>query len=516
MRVVTAAEMREIDRTAIEDYGIPGVVLMENAGRQVVNAVVDMLGNVNDKIILVIAGKGNNGGDGFVVARHLKNMGAEVFVHLLADVSQIKDDAKINLDVWLKMGGKVTNPLNEGKELLDTQLARSHVVVDALYGTGFKGSMRENVVPVVEALNSCPAPVIAVDIPSGLEADTGLVQGPCIKASETVTFGLPKTGLVTGLGPEYCGRLHVADISIPHVVTRGGKTELVTGEKVQQLLPSRTACAHKGDFGHAMVVGGSPGMSGAVCLAARACVRSGAGLVTAAVPWGLHPVVEIKLTEIMTMPLPENVDGFLSEQALEVISELLEKMDVLAIGPGLGTYQETVKLVGEVLKIAKVPCVIDADGINAVAQSGFSLLEMQAGAVLTPHPGEMARLMGCTVAEVQADRLGIARRAAAESGAVVVLKGAGTIVALPGGRAYINNTGNPGMASGGAGDVLTGIIAGLLAQGLSAENAAVAGVYLHGLAGDKAAGEKGKAGILAGDVTEVLPECIKDTKGEPV
>jgi len=512
MRVVTAAEMREMDRKAIEDYGIPGVVLMENAGRHVVETVVHVLGDVRGKVAAVIAGKGNNGGDGFVVARHLKNMGAEVRVYLLAGVDEIKGDARVNLDVWLKMGGKISNPLREGMELLPGELARAHVIIDALYGTGFKGAVRENVIPVVEAVNSSPAPVIAVDIPSGLEADTGLAGGSCIRASHTVTFGLPKIGLVTGYGPEFTGRMHVADISIPAEILQGGEIELITGDKIKNILPRRSAVAHKGNFGHALVVGGSPGMSGAVCLAARACARTGAGLVTAAVPRGLHPAAEIKLTEVMTMPLPETVDGFLSSQAAGVINDLSAGKDVLAIGPGLGTNDETVKVVVEVLREAEVPCVIDADGINAVARSGFRLREMQANAVITPHPGEMARLMGCSTAEVQADRPGNARRVAGESGAVVVLKGAGTVVAVPGGKAYINSTGNPGMASGGSGDVLTGIIAGLLAQGLTPENAAVAGVYLHGLAGDRVAAANGMAGLLAGDMIEALPGVIESIK----
>lgn len=514
MRLVTAAEMRELDRKAIEEYGIPGVVLMENAGRHVVEMAAKVLGKVKDKTAVIIAGKGNNGGDGFVVARHLKNMGAEVKVYLLAGVGEIKGDARINLDIWLKMGGTVSNPLEEGMDLLTKDLARADVIIDALYGTGFKGAIRPNVIPVVEAVNSAPAPVIAVDIPSGLEADTGKVSGSCIRASHTVTFALPKIGLVTGYGPEFTGRLHVVDISIPQDILRGGQTELITERKVKKIMPRRPAAAHKGDFGRVLVVGGSVGMSGAVCLAALACARSGAGLVTAAVPEGIHTVAEIKLTEVMTRPLPQTRGGFLSAEAAGIIKELLEGMNVLALGPGLGTDGETVALVAKILKSVKIPCVIDADGINAIARSGFRLREMQGSAIITPHPGEMARLMGCSVAEVQADRLGNARRVAGETGAVVVLKGAGTVVVSPGGKAYINSTGNPGMASGGTGDVLTGIIAGFLAQGLSPEDAAVAGVYLHGLAGDQVAGERGAAGILAGDMVEALPGLIRFIKDE--
>lgn len=504
MRVVTVAEMQEMDRTAIEDYGIPGVVLMENAGRQVVTLISREMGDLSGQEVAIIAGKGNNGGDGFVIARHLKNMGARVSVFLMAGLDDITGDARVNLDIWLRMGGQVRHPWQENIDLAG-ELGRVQVIVDALYGTGFQGAVRENVLPLLRAVNKSPALVVAVDVPSGLEAATGYAGSVCVRADHTVTFALPKIGLVTGDGPEYTGRLQVVDISIPQPVTAGGQVELITPGLVKNILPQRPLTAHKGTCGHALIIGGSPGMSGAVCLAAQACARTGAGLVTALVPWGLLPVLEIKLTEVMTKPLPETLDGFLSASAREVIREFSAGKNVLAIGPGLGTKDETLPLVADLLREAAVPCVVDADGINAIARVAFDMREMQAPAVLTPHPGEMARLAGCSTAEVQADRLGIARRLAEKTGAVLVLKGAGTIVAVPGGKAYINSSGNPGLATGGTGDVLTGIIAGLIAQGVQPAQAAVAGVYMHGLAGDQAAAVKGQAGILAGDVIEHLP-----------
>lgn len=509
MRVVTSAEMVNLDRQAIEQYGIPGLVLMENAGRHVAQTGADILGHANNKLITIVAGKGNNGGDGFVAARHLKNMGALVEVYLLADKEQVKGDARINLDAWLNMGGKVVNPLSFKVDLLEKTLQQTDLVIDALYGTGFKGVIKGEVARVVEAVNRCMAPVLAVDIPSGLEADTGYAAGVCISASHTVTFALPKVGLVTGYGPDYVGQLHIVDISIPRQLLGGGETRLITDDLVKAMFLPRPVTAHKGDFGRLLVIGGSTGMSGAVCLTAMAGARSGAGLVTAGVPAGIHEVVGVKLTEVMTKPLPGDKNGCLAMSSLQPVKELLLNSDALAIGPGLGTSSETVQLVIEILKDLKIPAVIDADGLNALALAGFPVDSIKSDVVITPHPGEMARLMGCLTPDVQSNRLGIARRAASQSGAVVVLKGAGTAVVMPDKKAYINTTGNSGMASGGSGDVLTGIIGAFLARGFDAGDAAVAGVYLHGLAGDRASAERGMPGLLASDIIEALPGVLR-------
>lgn len=516
MRVVTAAEMRGLDRAAMEDYGIPGLVLMENAGLAVVRAVRELLGNsVAGKKVAVLAGKGNNGGDGLVAARHLCNAGAKVRVWLLARPEEIAGDAAVNLRVWQKMGREVhTVAGREDLEGLRAWLAGAHLVVDAIFGTGFKGAAREPAAGVIEAVNAAGRPVVAVDVPSGLEADTGQVHGPCVRASCTVTFALPKVGLVLEPGRSYAGRLHVADISIPAFLLDQGPPGryLTTREVVRRWLPPRPAWAHKGSCGRVLVVAGSRGMSGAACLAALGAARAGAGLVTLAVPRSVQEVAAAKLTEVVTAGLPETAQGTLAGEALEKITALLEKADALALGPGLTTHPETAALVRELLARIQIPCVVDADGLNALREQPGVWRQLGAPAVITPHEGEMARLLGVSPEDVRARRLVVAEEAATHFKVVVLLKGPATLVSSPSGTTYINTTGNPGMATGGSGDVLTGVIAGLIAQGMDVFLAAAAGAYLHGLAGDLAAAVKGQRGLLAGDIAEMLPAAIRQVE----
>lgn len=513
MRIATADEMRNIDRVAIEEMGIPGVVLMENAGKRVVEVVCRALGEVKGRGVAIFCGKGNNGGDGLVAARHLLNMGADVKVLLMAEPDKISGDAGVNLRIWQRMGQQVY-PLGDKDDLgvVRLFLANTSLVVDAMYGTGFRGAVRKNVGEIIEIINKSGKPVVSVDIPSGMEADTGQVNGPCIRAAHTVTFALPKLGLLMEPGIQYAGELHVADISIPRQLTQASslKRRLLTGDTVRSWLPARPVGAHKGDFGRVLVVAGSRGMTGAACLAAEAAARAGAGLVTLALPESLHEIAEIKLTEVMTVPLPETKEQTLSRDALPVVRSLMEKADVLALGPGLSTNSETVSFVRELLPLLTVPCVLDADGLNAVVGNTNLLTKVRMPLVLTPHPGEMSRLAGKTTGYVQTARLAVAEEAAAAWRSVVVLKGAGTLIAAPDGTVYVNTTGNPGMATGGSGDVLTGVIAGLLAQGFDAVRASACGVYLHGLAGDRASLEKGMAGLLAGDILAEIPAAIRE------
>ena len=513
MRVVTSREMREIDHAAINEYGIPGVVLMENAGLQVVQMVQDKLGDMGGKVITIFAGKGNNGGDGLVAARHLHNRGAEVKVMLLAKPEDITGDAAINLNIWLKMEQNVYPVVcSDDLYALCPLLEKTDLIVDAIYGTGFKGTVREPAGSVMKAINGCGKPVIAVDIPSGVEADTGRVSSVCIKAISTVTFAHPKLGLLLYPGAEYAGRVRVADISIPALLgeNKGLKRSLLGLETVSEWLPPRPAVSHKGDFGRVLVVAGSAGLTGAACLTAEAVARTGAGMVTLAVPEGMLGIVGAKLTEVMTYPLPQTEQQSLSLEALPVIARLLEKADVLAMGPGLSTNPETVQLVRKLAGSLSLPCVLDADGLNAMANRTEIFKQAKAPLVLTPHPGEMARLTGLAVSSIEQDRLGTAEKYASLWGAVVALKGVPTLVTSPDGHTYINSSGNPGMSGGGSGDVLTGIIAGLLAQGMDAVRAAAAGVYLHGLAGDKAAEQKGMLGMLAGDILSALPGVLRE------
>jgi len=513
LRIVTAAEMRNLDQAAIGQLGIPGVVLMENAGLGVVQVVEKILGDVRGRKVLVLAGKGNNGGDGFVVARHLLNMGAEVKVLLLAEADQISGDARINLDILQKMGLKIYSAVNANSlNIVKIAVMYTDLIIDAIYGTGFTGAVSEHAGNIIAMANESGKPIVAVDIPSGVEADSGRVNGPCIRASHTVTFGLPKLGLILEPGAGCCGDLTVADISIPEgLIDRFNiKRFLITGEMVRSWLPARSPESHKGSFGRVVVLGGSEGLTGAAALAAEGALRAGAGLVTLGVPKSLNGIMEVKLTEVMTKPLPETDGKSLSREAQQDIEEMLAGADVAAIGPGLSRNPSTIQLVQELLPNLKIPAVIDADGLNALAWKVEVLQQVQAPLVLTPHPGEMARLIGKTIEEVQANRLETAGEAAREWQKVVVLKGARTVIACPDGSLYINTTGNPGMATGGTGDVLTGIIAGLIAQGLTPQQAAVAGVYLHGAAGDYIKARKGMMALVAGDLLEGLAAVTRD------
>ncbi len=512
MRVVTAREMREIDQRAMAEFKIPGIVLMENAGLKVVQAVLEKLSGIQGKTVTIFAGRGNNGGDGLVAARHLFNMGVDVKVLLLDSPDKVAGDAAVNLEIWRRMGQKVyTVTQKDDFNAVRLFLVRTDVVVDAIYGTGFKGTVKEYVGRIIEAVNASEKPVVAVDMPSGVEADSGKVNGPCIRASLTVTFGLPKVGLLLEPGASYAGDLRVADISLPGPLLNDEqiKCHLIDGGLVRSWLPARPVSSHKGDYGRVLVVAGSRGMAGAACLTAEAAARAGAGLVTLAVPEGIYAPVASKLTEVMVVPVPQTGEGTLSGEAVPKIREMMEKADVLALGPGLSTNPETVEAVRKIISISHLPAVLDADGLNAFADQTDLLKNARSSLVLTPHPGEMARLSGISTKAVQDDRLQVARLWSSDLGAVLVLKGARTIVASPDGTAYINTTGNPGMATGGSGDVLTGIIAGLMAQGIEAAGAAAAGVYLHGMAGDAAAREKGMMGIVAGDILQALPTVTK-------
>lgn len=513
--------MGQLDQLTSTAYYLPSIVLMENAGLQVGAAIREVLGNdLAGRRVTIFAGKGNNGGDGLVVARHLLNAGAEVKVFMLARPEDLRGDAETNYRVLHQMQGRIYSLLDT-KELqqADVALLYTELVVDAIYGTGFKGAAMGLPAQVIELINQTRKPVIAVDLPSGLEADTGRVNGPCVRATVTVTFGLPKIGLVVEPGANFTGRLKIADISIPRLLIDSQPLQraLLTAAWCRGHLPPRSPAGHKGEYGHVFIVGGSEGLTGAVKLAGEAALRAGAGLVTIGVPTSLHPALECSTLEVMTRPLPETPTKSLAPAAAEAVLGWLQQGTVLGLGPGLGRHPDSISLVREVLPQVQVPLVVDADGLNALAGHTEIFSRVKAPLVLTPHPGEMARLTGLSTAEIQHDRLGVAERAAREWPAVVVLKGARTVVAAPDGRTFINPTGNPGLATGGTGDVLTGIIAGLLAQGLPATEAAAVGVYLHGLAGDLAARRQGQRGVIAGDLLTLLGEALQEveTSGAP-
>jgi|YelNatPaOPRAMG01_1025707.scaffolds.fasta_scaffold00158_40 NAD(P)H-hydrate epimerase len=516
MKLVTAAQMRELDRRTIEEVGVPSLVLMENAGRSTYQILRREFPDLSGPVA-VLAGRGNNGGDGLVVARYLANQGFPVTVFLLAARDQVQGDALVNLKILDRIGVAVEEVLKEDQlTAVSHRLSRAGLIVDALLGTGLNSPVRGLYAQVIARVNQVRTPVLAVDIPSGLSADTGEPLGAAVEADVTVTYGFPKIGQIVPPGRDYVGRLWQVDISIPPALVQGIRTALAEAADLRRLLPLRPFASHKGTFGHLVVVAGSEGKTGAATMTAEAGLRTGAGLVTAAVPASLNDILEVKLTEAMTLPLPEAGDArAVGEKALAPLSDFLKDKTAVALGPGLGTHPETQEFIRTLVQECSLPMVVDADGVNALA-GRLDLAKKAVGSrVLTPHPGEMARLLGITTREVQVRRLNLAREVAMTHGVWLVLKGAQTVVADPEGRISLNPTGNPVLASGGTGDVLTGLIGGFLAQGLSPWDAARLGVYLHGLAADYLEQVIGPRGHIAGDLLAVFPELLAEfTQGQ--
>ncbi|MGE5599249.1 MAG: NAD(P)H-hydrate dehydratase, partial [Bacteroidota bacterium] len=465
MRVVTGTEMGLLDRRAQREYGLAGLILMENAGREVAAQVRARFGPAARAA--VICGPGNNGGDGLVAARHLHLAGHRVSCLLAADDEAFRGDALTNLRIARALGLPLHRPADGGEDGLARALADYDVVIDALFGTGFRGVPRPPADGIIAAVNAAGRPVAAVDIPSGVEADTGAVHGAAVRAAVTVTFALPKLGCLLHPGADHAGELVVAPISLPLALADGIERHLTERAEVGAWLPKRPRDAHKGLNGRVLIVGGSPGLTGAPFLAARGALRAGAGLVTALIPAGL-PAPE-KPAEVMTGGLPAGPGGDLGDGAAETLFAFAEKADVLAVGPGMGCGEGAWAALSAVLRAWAGPLVLDADALNLMAARAAEVPMPRGPWILTPHPGEMARLVGAAVDRIQADRPGYAARLAARHQAVVVLKGRPTIIAAPDGRIRINPTGSPAMAAGGMGDVLTGVIAGLMGQGLGAE-----------------------------------------------
>ncbi|MFL6198090.1 MAG: NAD(P)H-hydrate dehydratase [Thermoanaerobaculia bacterium] len=511
MRILSAEAMREVDRCAIEELGIPSLVLMENAAIGVADAIGEVYEEAESAAIF--CGPGNNGGDGLAIARHLAVRGYDVQVFLVAGARGMRGDAEVQLGICRRQGLAIQEVADEDGVVEALEEAReADLIVDALFGTGLSKPLEGMLADLVQGLNDLPLPRVAVDLPSGLNGSKAEPLGPHVEADLTVTFAAPKIAHVFPPASDSVGELVVTDLGIPPELVEeaeeeGGPLHLLVGEELSGLLPERKPGTHKGDYGHVLILAGSPGKAGAAILAARAAVRSGAGLVTAAVPASILDVVDLGSIESMTLPLPD--------LSLERVLEAAEGKSVLAMGPGLGQEKETAEAVRRIALEVPLPLVLDADGINAFAPPAGTAPELagrSAETVLTPHPGELGRLLGIPTSEVQADRIAAARRAAAEAEAVVVLKGYRTLVATPGGEVHVNPTGNPGMATGGTGDVLTGLIAGLLAQGLGALDAARLGVYLHGLAGDLAAARTGEAALAAGDLLTYLPAAFLEVE----
>ena len=522
MKVVTAEEMRQIDKQTIEEIGIPGMVLMEAAATAVFRSIQRNFSECRH--VGIVIGKGNNGGDGLALARQLAHAGYTVQIVLVSSPERFTGDALTNLQAARKLGLPIMEVLSDPDlNKLDKEIVSCDLIVDAIFGTGLRGGIEGYIKDVIDWLNSTNRPIMAIDLPSGLNADTGAVEGACICADCTVTLGLPKRGTLFYPGAQTVGALEIADIGFPRSVVESKdiRVNLTQPYQVATWIPARPTYSHKGSYGHVLVLAGSTGMTGAAVLASQAALRAGAGLVTLGVPKSLNPIVEAKLSEVMTTPLPETTEGSLALAAKPQILEFIERTAaVLAIGPGLSQHPETVDLIQSLVREIDHPTVIDADGLNALAEAqtdrSFSrskvnnlLSSLPPQTILTPHPGEMARLTGSSVPKIERDRIGVAREFAQEHGVTLVLKGVPTLIALNTGEVWLNSTGNPGMATGGMGDVLTGLIAGLTAQGVPISEAGILGAYLHGLAGDISAEMTGMHGLIAGDVLEAIPEAIE-------
>ncbi len=492
MKVIFAEQMKRIDWLTQEQFGIPGSILMERAAIAVMDSMEEHYGDLSGKRIYICCGKGNNGGDGFALARLLTEKSAQVTIVLAYDGNTNQGLASQNLQLATRFGiqTKIWSELNS------KELQEADIIVDALLGTGAVGTPTGPLAEIICAINQSKKPVVAVDIPSGVVVDTGQVNDIAIKADLTVTFGLPKPGLLCFPGAENTGELVIRQIGFPKQLLEDEALSLhyLTDSDIKKLLPKRPLTAHKGTNGHLLVVGGSEGMTGAAVLASLAGLRAGCGFVTAGVRQDLS--IPEKPAEVMLMPWPELIRTW-------------DKFQGFVFGPGLSRLEDGESFLFELLEHAEAPLVIDADGLNLLANNPKLSKQFRQPIVLTPHPGEMSRLTGMSIAEIQADRITVARRFATEWKVTVVLKGARTIIAAPDGRTFINPTGNPGMATAGTGDVLAGIIGGLIAQGLEATNAAIVGTYLHGLAGDIAASQLGPIGIIASDLISVLPNAMK-------
>lgn len=514
MKLVFAEEMKKLDRLAVEKYAMPGIVLMENAAKAVADkaAALALAGGLSR--IVVVCGKGNNGGDGFGAAKWLLNYGFKVKVLLAGcKAEDISGDALLQLQMYQQAGGSM-ECINtaEDCQLAEIICLKADLLIDAVLGTGFSGELQGTIKEVCRIINSSHKTVVAIDVPTGVHADNGFAADGAVKADCTVTMALVKTGLLLYPAKDYVGELVCANLGMPEKLVEecSSKKYLLTEEIVRNLLPLRKGNAHKGDAGRVTAAAGSPGYTGAAALAANAAVKAGAGLVSLLAPLSCRDILSIKLTEVMVHGLLERMPGILGGGAAADITAKANAGDVLAIGPGLGTAESTQEVIREVIKKAEVPMVIDADALTALKGHLEILQENAASKVITPHPGEMARLLDMEADEADKCRLEIAEKYAKEWNCIIVLKGAPTVIGCPDGSVYVNTTGCNAMATGGSGDVLTGIIAGLAAQNISLQEAALCGVYLHGLAGQLAA--EGTVGLAAGEIAELLPAARQLTE----
>lgn len=510
MKIATAEQMLLCDRLTSAEYGVPSLELMENAGRGTVAAITRHFGPLTERKVLIFIGPGNNGGDGLVIARILLEQGAQPQVVSLVDLEKLQGDAARNLKRVKQLAMPLYTCLEEDElPWVERLVTESDLLVDALFGTGLRSLITGVFAAVIKCINASPLPVVAVDIPSGLDSDTGIPQGVSVRARLTCTYGLPKFAQVEPQGKEYVGLLEVIDIGIPaEVVERiGVKVEWLDHGLVKSLIPERGLASHKGIFGHLLALAGSLGKGGAAVLCGLGAARSGVGLVTIAAPKTINGVVQGALPEAMTEVLSFS-QQYLSDTDYEQLLAACHGKGAVAVGPGLGTAEETGQVVRKLYRELRQPMVIDADGLNLLA--GEVAVLAAGPRILTPHPGEMSRLAGISTVEIQGKRRAVAADFAKKHGVYLVLKGASTVIAAPDGRLAVNPTGNPGMAAGGVGDVLTGLIGGLLAQGVSPWEAACLGVYVHGLAADRIARAGRPFGFLASELAAEIPAAFQE------
>lgn len=508
MKIALAKQMREMDDTAINDFGLPELSLMESAGHRIFKAAENFLNDVNKKTICILAGSGNNGGDALVAARYLSNAGAKIKIFLTGNKSHRTDSLNVQIRILRSMNLEIQQlETDRAWEKLQITLRFTDAVIDGILGTGFSGELRPPALRLIRLINSLTKPVISVDIPSGVDADTGLVGEDAIKADCTVALGLPKICHFICPGAIHAGKLFIDDIGIPKKILDGDIHQTLLDDKLAvTFLPERAKDVHKGSCGKILVVAGSPGMTGAACLASKAALRVGAGLVTLATPESLNDLYEVKLTEIMTVSLAENKLGIIGgNKAAETLIELAEKFDAVLIGPGIGRDKETSELLKKVVKAIDKPLILDADAIFAFNGNGEDLKNCKQIPILTPHLGELSALLELSVEELRNALVEYVRKAAQDFRAIIVAKCECTVIAYPNGEIFISPIGNSGMATAGSGDVLAGAIAGLMKQ---TPFAPLAGVYLHGTAGNIAA-EKNSEGLIASDILENLPQAIK-------
>lgn len=526
MKVATADEMRTIDNETINNYGIPGSVLMERAGLAVVSKVKELFGRAK---VIIISGRGNNGGDGFVVARNLHNDGWDVRVFLAALPEDLRGDALLQYKTAVQFGVEI-KPIQDLLIHHSSIITRHSIIVDALLGTGLSKDVTGELLNAIDRINTSGRPVLSVDIPSGISSDNGQIMGKAVRARYTVTFGLPKRGHLLYPGAEYSGDLFIEDIGFPKRLINAEQlnVELLEDRNIAPFIPKRKRYSHKGIYGHVLIVAGSRGKTGAALMAAKACLKTGAGLVTLGVPESLADVFQSRVTEEMTLVLPDKGDGTLSEKASYKILDFLNgTAHLLAIGPGIGVSAETTRIMKNLIKNSSSPIIIDADGINSIGGERRIFKTTNVPIILTPHPGEMTRLLQDSKRQkiikknssiqkpdteirrsIERDRINTVLSFSRDTKTYLVLKGAPTIIATPDSKAFINATGNPGMAKGGTGDVLTGMIAGFLSQTMNPINACILGVFIHGLAGDIAVSEKGLHPLMATDIIDKIPDAF--------